>query len=285
MDALHQKYQQLREQLRALGSAAVAFSGGVDSTFLLTVACQVLGDKAIAVTASSPSFPQREQREAAAYCRQLGVRQICFSSQELSMESFRQNPKNRCYLCKHAIFEAIWAIARENGCAAVLEGSNLDDLGDYRPGLAAVQELGVTSPLRDAGLSKNEIRTLSRELELPTWDKPSFACLASRFVYGEAISPEKLNMVEQAEELLRTLGFRQFRVRIHGTLARIELLPEEFPRMMDPRTRELVYSSLKHLGFTYTTLDLQGYRTGSMNEVLPELQHKNRLSPPAGETT
>lgn len=268
MDALHEKYAKLQEALRSLGSAAVAFSGGVDSAFLLKAAHDALGDRTVAVTASSCSFPERELREAKEFCRLHGIRQIICRSEELDVEGFRQNPRNRCYLCKRALFEKIWAIARENGLAAVAEGSNTDDDGDYRPGLAAVRELGVKSPLREAGLTKAEIRELSRELGLPTWNKPSFACLASRFAYGETISEEKLGMVDKAEQLLLDLGFQQVRVRVHGTMARIELLPEEFGKLLD--ARETVHETLRSLGFTYVSLDLGGYRTGSMNETLPE---------------
>lgn len=266
---LEKKYQALQESLRALGSVAVAFSGGVDSTFLLKVAHDVLGDKAIAVTASSCSFPERELQEAKAFCRENGIRHLVCKSEELDIDGFRQNPKNRCYLCKHELFEKIWEIARENGLAAVAEGSNTDDNGDYRPGLVAVKELGVSSPLRAAALSKEEIRALSKELGLPTWNKQSFACLSSRFVYGETISEEKLHMVDQAEQLLLDLGFHQVRVRIHGTIARIELLPQEFGKLLAEDVRKNVYLKFKSFGFSYVTLDLLGYRTGSMNETLP----------------
>ena len=187
-------------------------------------------------------------------------------SEELEIEGFRHNPKNRCYLCKHELFEKIWKIARAEGLNAVVEGSNTDDEGDYRPGLTAVRELGVLSPLRHVGLSKAEIRELSREFGLPTWDKQSFACLSSRFVYGETISEERLSMVDRAEQLLLDEGFHQVRVRIHGTLARIEVDPFEFEKLLS--LRETITAAFKEYGFTYVTMDLTGYRTGSMNEVL-----------------
>lgn len=266
MDTLHEKYQHLQEYLRSLGSVTVAFSSGVDSTFLLRVAHDVLEDRVLAVTASSCSFPERELREAEAFCRQNGIAHIVCKSEELDIEGFRQNPKNRCYLCKHELFEKIRAIANEHGLAAVVEGSNMDDNGDYRPGLIAVKELGVKSPLREAGLCKEEIRELSRQLGLPTWNKQSFACLSSRFVYGETISEEKLGMVDKAEQLLLDLGFHQVRVRIHGKIARIEIMPEEFEKLL--AVRQQVSGTFQSLGFTYVTLDLTGYRTGSMNEVL-----------------
>lgn len=274
MNCLTEKYTKLQEYLRSLGSVAVAFSGGVDSSFLLRVAHDVLGERAIAVTASSCSFPQRELKQAQDFCRQYGIRHVICQSEELDIDGFRQNPENRCYLCKHELFEKIWAIAGEEGLAAVAEGSNLDDNGDYRPGLLAVQELGVKSPLREAGLCKAEIRELSKLLGLPTWNKQSFACLSSRFVYGETISEEKLAMVDRAEQLLLDLGFHQVRVRIHGAIARIEILPEEFEKLLAGDVRREVYRQFKAYGFTYVTLDLLGYRTGSMNETLEQAQSR-----------
>ena len=265
---LQEKYAHLQAYLRSLGSVAVAFSSGVDSTFLLYAAKEALGDQVIAITARSCSFPQRELKEAAAYCEANGIRHFIVDSEELNIEGFSQNPPNRCYLCKHELFEKILAIADEEGIAAVAEGSNLDDNGDYRPGLQAVAELGIKSPLREAGLTKQEIRILSRQFGLPTWEKQSFACLSSRFPYGETITEEKLHMVDRAEQLLLDLGFSQVRVRIHGTLARIELLPQEFSKLMEGTTRERVNREFRSYGFSYVALDLQGYRTGSMNETL-----------------
>ena len=273
MDLLHEKYEILQNYLKELGSVAVAFSSGVDSTFLLRVALDTLGsENVIAVTASSCSFPKRELNEAKDFCKKNQIRHIVCQSEELDIEGFRKNPKNRCYLCKHELFEKILAIAGEYHIRAVVEGSNMDDNGDYRPGLVAVSELGIKSPLRHAKLYKEEIRELSKELGLPTWNKQSFACLSSRFVYGETISEEKLDMVDKAEQLLLDLGFHQVRVRIHGNesglIARIEIMPEEFSRLISEEIRTQIYAYLKKLGFSYITLDLQGYRTGSMNETI-----------------
>lgn len=268
MDALHQKLEHLKAYIGSLGSAAVAFSGGVDSTFLLAVAHEVLNDQVIAVTAQSCSFPERELKEAKEFCKTHGIRHEICKSEELEIDGFSQNPPNRCYLCKHELFEKIGALAKREGLNAVCEGSNMDDNGDYRPGLKAVAELGVKSPLREAELSKEEIRALSKEMGLPTWNKQSFACLSSRFVYGETISEEKLKMVDQAEQLLLDYGFHQVRVRIHDMLARIEVLPEEFDRLMEDAVRTDIVQKFKSYGFTYVTMDLSGYRTGSMNETL-----------------
>ena len=268
MNHLEEKYTKLKEYLKSLESVAVAFSSGVDSTFLLKVAHDVLGDRAIAVTARSCSFPERELKEAAIFAEENGIVHLIVDSEELSIEGFSENPPNRCYLCKHELFSKMKEIADKNGVREVVEGSNMDDLGDYRPGLTAIQELGIKSPLRYAELAKDEIRELSKRLGLPTWEKPSFACLSSRFPYGESISPEKLRMVDEAEQLLLDLGFRQVRVRHHDTLARIEIAEGQFPKIMEKENRDKIFNRLKEIGFTYVSLDLAGYRMGSMNETL-----------------
>lgn len=273
-EELNKKYEDLKNYFKKLGSAAIAFSSGVDSTFMLKVAHEVLGNKVVAITARSHLFPLREKDEAADFCKKEGIEHIFIDFEELNIPGFKENPKNRCYLCKHKLFEKIMEVAKEHGLAWVCEGSNLDDNGDYRPGLKAIVELGVKSPLRDCNLWKSDIRAISKELGLKTWKKQSFACLASRFVYGQSITLEKLNMVEKAEELLLDLDFVQERVRIHsfengetsGSIARIEVRPEEFSKLVE--NRERIFKAFKKLGFDYVSMDLQGYRSGSMNETL-----------------
>jgi uncharacterized protein len=263
-----QKYLNLTQYLKELGSVAIAFSGGVDSTFLLKVAHDALGDRAIAVTARSCSFPERELKEAIQFCEAEDIRHTVCDSEELDIEGFSNNPVNRCYLCKSELFAKIWAVAKARGIEYVAEGSNIDDNGDYRPGLIAVKEQGVVSPLRHAGLTKAEIRALSKQLGLKTWDKQSFACLSSRFPYGESITRERLQMIDRAEQLLLDMGLRQVRVRHHGDLARIETDEDGFKILIDRARREQVYAAFKGFGFTYVSMDLLGYRTGSMNETL-----------------
>jgi uncharacterized protein len=265
---LKNKYEELKNYLKELGSVAVAFSGGVDSTFLMFAAKEALGDNAIAITANSDLFPKREHHEAIDFTKNQGIKHIIFEADEFAIEGFASNPENRCYLCKKTIFSTIQQLAEENGATYVAEGSNMDDNGDYRPGMQAITELQVKSPLRYVELYKDEIRSLSREFGLNTWSKPSFACLASRFVYGEEITKAKLNLVGKSEQFLLDLGFRQVRVRIHNNLARIEMEPSEFGKLMNSETRELISKKLKEFGFQYVSLDLQGYRTGSMNEML-----------------
>ena len=260
-----EKFAALKKYLAELKSMAVAFSGGVDSTFLLKVAHDLLGEKVIAVTGASKALPARELEVTKNFCRAENINQIIFNADELIGEIFLRNPKDRCYFCKRALFEKFLSIAAENNVAYVVEGSNMDDCGDYRPGMRAVAELEIKSPLRHVGLWKSEIRALSKDLNLSTWDKPSYACLASRFVYGESITPEKLTRVDKAEQFLIDAGFKQVRVRVHGNIARIEILPDDFNKFLEKNFRDEVARLFKSYGFDFVTLDLQGYRVGSMN--------------------
>ena len=265
MAKISEKFERLKNFLFTLNSVAVAYSGGVDSTFLLKTAHDVLGDKVIALTATSEFVPRRELDEAIKFCNEEKIRQVIFTADVLAIDGISDNPVDRCYLCKRELFKNFLRLAEENGAACVVEGSNVDDEGDYRPGMKALAELEIKSPLRVARLYKSEIRELSRRMNLPTADKPSFACLASRFVYGERLTEEKLSMVERAEELLRIREFNQFRVRIHGKLARIEILPEDFEKIMQSELRAEIVEKFTAYGFEYVSLDLQGYRAGSMN--------------------
>lgn len=275
-DLLNHKFEELKAILKGYGKLAVAFSGGVDSTFLLKAAIECLGtENVLAITASSHSFPERELKDSNSFCKQNNISHEVVYTNEFEIEGFRANPVNRCYLCKKELFSRIIATANAHGISYVAEGSNIDDNGDYRPGMVAIRELQVKSPLREAGLSKEDIRMLSKSYGLPTWSKPSFACLATRFVYGEEITEQKLDMVDKAEQLLFDKGFKQFRVRIHGNMARIELLPQDISIMLQDNLREEIYSNLKEYGFDYVTLDLCGYRTGSMNETLSDDVVKN----------
>jgi len=270
MDKLvEEKFGRLKEIFESMGKVLVAFSGGVDSTLLLKVAQDTLGDKnVLAVTALSPLYPERELAGVKKLIQTLGIRHRLIQSNELEIPGFSKNPSNRCYYCKSKLFEELVDLAKEEATPFVVEGSTLDDDKDHRPGRMAIQELGIRSPLKEALFTKNEVRELSKGLGLPTWDKPSFACLASRFPYGEEITEEGLRMVGEAEDFLFGLGFKQVRVRHYGDLARIEILQEEMARLMNGSLREKVVSHLKGIGYHYITLDLQGFRSGSMNEVL-----------------
>lgn len=268
MEELQGKYNKLKDHLASLGSLAVGFSGGVDSAFLLAAAHEALGDSLIAVTARSHFVPESDLDEAIAFCKERGIRHFIVDLDPLANDTIRSNPADRCYHCKKIEFGAIMDKAREHGIEYVADGSNADDRNDYRPGARAVGELGIVSPLQEAGLTKAEIRELSKSMGLPTWKKPSAACLASRIPYGEELTREKLARVDAAESFIRSLGFTNLRVRSHGDLARIELAPEETGRMADDDLRKTVSAKLKELGFTYVTVDLEGYRMGSLNKEL-----------------
>ncbi len=262
------KLENLKESIRRMGSLAVAYSGGVDSTFLLKVAHDVLDTNVIAVTARSSTYPEREFREATDFAQKIGVKHRVIVSEELDIEGFSDNPVDRCYFCKRELFTKIMDVAKQNGLKYVADGSNIDDLGDYRPGMRAVVELGVVCPLKEAGMGKDDIRILSKEMNLPTWDKPAFACLSSRFPYGQKITREKLEVIDKMEQFLMDSGFRQVRVRHHGDMARIEVSAEERRKFFDTGLMDRIHEKFRQFGFAYVALDLKGYRTGSMNEVI-----------------
>jgi uncharacterized protein len=267
--ALSVKFEKLERILRRMNRVLVAFSGGVDSTLLLKAAVDVLGDDhVLAVIASSETYPGKEIREARALAKKLKVGHRVIRTDEIRNPDFVQNPPLRCYYCKTELFSALKRIAEQEGFAYVLDGQNVDDAGDFRPGAKAGREIGVRSPLKEAKLTKTDIRELSKIFGLPTWNKPSLACLASRFPYHTKIDIRSLKQVGAAEDDLRALGFGQLRVRHHGDIARIEITPEEFDRIMKPAVRSKVVAALKKRGYLYITLDLAGYRTGSMNEGL-----------------
>jgi uncharacterized protein len=265
MDA---KVEQLKSNLARAGGVLVAFSAGVDSTFLLKVAHMVLGDRAVALTATSPTVPPGELDAAKAFAASLGCRHVIIDSHEMENPSFSQNPANRCFFCKDELYRICHDQADRLGIKTIVDGTNLDDLKDHRPGLQAADALGIQHPLVEAEMTKEDIRRFSRELDLPTWDKPSSPCLSSRFPYGTQITLEKLRKVGACEVYLKELGFREFRVRYHDDLARIEVAPDELQKLVEKHTRDAVVRRFKQAGFKYISVDLQGFRSGSLNEAL-----------------
>jgi len=267
-DAAKLKFDCLKKNLQSLGSVLIAFSGGVDSTFLAKAAHDVLGKNAISVTATSSTYPKRELREAKRIAKQIGIRQIIIESEETEIDNFSRNPKDRCYYCKKELFKKLKDVARKNGVKHILDGTNYDDMDDYRPGMRAIKEENIVSPLKDAKLTKEDIRILSKDMGLATWDKPSCACLASRFPYGTEITKERLEIIDKAESIIKNIGIKQVRVRYHDNIARIEVEREFMPLLLEHS--EKIIPGLKDIGFTYIAVDLEGYRTGSMNEVLKD---------------
>jgi uncharacterized protein len=267
-DTLGNKQQKLRAILAGFDSVLIAFSGGVDSAYLACEATAVLGDRALSITAQSPSYPARHREIALRIARDFRLRHEFIQTHEMDLPEYRANPENRCFYCKQELYGRLSAMASERGIGMILDGNNADDRGDYRPGRDAARRFGVRSPLDEAGLTKDEIRRLSRAAGLPTWNEPASACLSSRIPYHSEVTDEKLRAIEQAETLLRSLGFRVCRVRHHGEIARIELARDEMARALEPEVNAAVTREFKALGFKYVSLDLQGYRTGSLNEGL-----------------
>jgi uncharacterized protein len=265
---LERKAGALDARLAALGSVLIAYSGGIDSAFLAVAATKLLGPRALCITADSPSYPDRHRNLAIGTARTFRLHHELIRTDEMSRPEYRSNPTNRCYYCKHELYTQLTAIARDRGVAAVADGSNADDRGDYRPGRQAAREFGVISPLDEAGLTKSEIRELARRAGMPTWDEPASACLSSRIPYHSEVTPEKLEMIEAAERVLRELGFRVFRVRHHETIARIELAREEMARALDPEVAASIDRQVRAVGYRHVTIDLRGYRQGSLNEGL-----------------
>ena len=271
--SLIEKKHCLKRALEQYGSLLVAFSGGVDSSFLLSYAVEILGQHVVAVTADSPLHPNREKAEAARYARKLGVRYVVVKTNELESPDFTANPVNRCYICKKNLFERFLQIAASMGIQYVAHGANVDDLSDFRPGHAATRELGIVAPLIDAGLTKADIRELSKQMHLETWNKPSMACLASRIPYGNRITRQALEMIDSAENYLLDSGLRTCRVRHHGDLARIEVSPDDVERMVTGNVRREIVQRFREIGYLYVTLDLEGYSQGSMNRAVCVDEH------------